>query len=260
MLLTIPEIIMKHRTVIILVLSVLVFQIYLPGPISPESDYIVLEDFQKYGNYPFPDWSYVDPDHEAKTVYRIAEENGTKFLRASTVKKSYFVQIGKQVNQNSAGKNRVSWDIHSYPFISWDWRVNVIPKGANESIDDFNDSAASIYVIFQRTKIPFAGWQKQPANWIKYVWSSTLPVGTVYSKTIKKFGMTLYEGRYVVVASGEKDLGKWITFKRNVLADYRSYFGGNPPGNPVEIAILTDSNTTHTQAEADYDNIRIYRK
>ena len=254
---------MKRKALLLMLIFwlIIITGTYYPETILSGPDYIVLEDFQKYGSTPFPDWSYIDPSYEAEAIYSIIEENGTKFLRGSTVKKSYMVQIGKQVNQNRlAGQNKVSWDIYSFPFISWDWRVRILPAGGNESNDDYNDSAASLYVIFQRSRIPFASWQKQPANWIKYVWSSTLPVGTVVRKKVTRFGVCLYDGRYVVVASGEKNLGKWITFKRNVLADYRSYFGGNPAFNPIEIAIITDSNTTHTKAEADYDNIVIYRK
>lgn len=255
----ITGIIMKRKSLLpTMIFCLIILQIYLPGLIVSKPEIIVLEDFQKYGKTPFPDWTYVDPSYEAEAIYSIVEENGAKFLRGSTADKSYFVQIGKQVNQNNhAEKNNAKWDINSFPYISWDWRVRILPAGGNESNDDYNDSAASIYVIFQRTRIPFAGWQKQPANWIKYVWSSTLPVGTVVRKKITRFGICLYDGRYVVVASGGKNLGKWITFKRNVLADYRSYFGENPAFNPIEIGILTDSNTTHTKAEADYDNIMI---
>lgn len=252
---------MRHSPLLYIVIIILAAGLNILDPEQALSgtDSLVLEDFQKYGAKPFPDWTFVDPYYEADAVYSIIEENGAKFLRGSTVKKNHMVQIGKQINQNNiVGKNKINWDINKFPYISWDWRVRILPSGGNESIDKVNDSAASLYVIFQRARIPLAGWQKQPANWIKYVWSSTLPVGTVVRKKYTRFGMTLYEGRYVVVASGSKDLGKWITFKRNVLADYIAYFGGNPAFNPIEIGILTDSNTTGSIAEADYDNIIVW--
>ncbi len=222
-----------------------------------QSDFIMLEDFQKYNGNPFSDWSFQKEYEKAASIYSIVEENGNKYLRASTLKTNSMVQLGKEINKNKlVGKNKVNWNIYSYPFISWDWRVHIIPAGANENDNDLNDSAASIYVVFQKSRVPFTNWQKQPANWIKYVWSSTLPVGTVVSKKVTKMGVFLYEGKTIVVATGKKDLGKWITFKRNVLADYQTHFGGNPSFNPSVIGILTDSNSTGSKAEADYDNIK----
>ncbi len=250
---------MKHKfvptiTVLISMLGACLFQ---PKSALPQSDFIMLEDFQKYNGNPFSDWSFEKEYYKAASIYTIVEENGEKYLRASTFKVNSMVQLGKQVNKNKlVGKNKVNWNIYTHPNISWDWRVKVIPADANERLDDMNDSAASIYVVFQKSRVPFANWQKQPANWIKYVWSSTLPVGTVVSKKVTKMGVFLYEGKTIVVAAGKKDLGKWLTFKRNVLADYQTHFGGNPSFQPSVIGILTDSNSTGSKAEADYDNIK----
>jgi len=233
---------------------------YQKGNLCPEPDFIVLEDFRKYNDNPFPDWSSENDHNKAALIYTIVEENGKKFLRASTLKANYMIQIGKQVNHNNlVGDNKINWDIYAYPCLSWEWRVRILPEDADETVGEKNDSAASIYVVFQKKRIPFAGWHNQPANWIKYVWSSTLPVGTVVTKHLTEFGVSLYEGKYIVIASGKKNLGKWMTFKRNVLADYRKLYGGNPAFNPIVIGIVTDANSTETQAEADYGDIRASR-
>ena len=233
-----------------------VSMILQPEEIFSDPGYLVLEDFQKYNHKPFPDWNFRGNYNNAASVYSIVEEDGRKFLKGSTVNARHMVQLGKLVNENNLiGKNRVNWDIFSYPYISWEWRVRILPTGGNESNAVTNDSAASIYVVFQKARVPFASWQYQPANWIKYIWSSTLPVGTVITRKISRFGMSLYEGKYIVVASGDNNLGKWTTFKRNVLEDYENNFGKKPDFNPIVIGILTDSNTTDSDAEADYDNI-----
>jgi len=246
----------------ILATSIVLFIIisgFHSSQIFSDSQFLVIEDFQKYNGKPFPDWNFREDYNQASSVYSIVEEDGRKFLKGSTVNARYMVQLGKQVNENNLiGRNKVSWDILSYPYISWDWRVRILPTGGDETDTETNDSAASIYVVFQRSRVPFAGWQYQPANWIKYVWSSTLPVGTVISRKISRFGIALYEGKYIVVASGKNNIGKWITFKRNVLADYEKHFGAKPDFNPIVIGILTDSNTTNSEAEADYDNIRAF--
>ena len=147
------------------------------------------------------------------------------------------------------------WDLKIHPFLSWKWRVTELPEGANEEAGGKNDSPAAIYVVFPRKQIPFISWKYQPINVIKYVWSSTLPVGKIVKKQKDKLDTTIYEGRFVVLRSGKDDMGKWISEKRNVLDDYKKLFGAYPKYNPILVAILTDSNDTKSRAAADYDDI-----
>jgi hypothetical protein len=224
------------------------------------SDSIIIEDFRKYSTNPLGEWETRKNADAAPLIYSISVVGGRKFLRATTEKSRKSTQIGKLVNHRSSGKTFVAWNINQYPYLSWDWRIHSLPQGGNERIDSRNDSAAGIYVIFRRTNIPFVGWNNQPVNWIKYVWSSTLPVGTVINTNRTSMGVTLFEGRYVVVASGPGELKKWITFKRNIAEDYRKFFGSAPRFNPSMVAILTDANDTQSLAVADYDNIRASRE
>ena len=248
---------LKAGIIAISCLTVISAAIFNPEQLLSGSAELILEDFQKYNQNPFAEWKYRKEYNKAAAVYSIIEENGKKYLKGTTTPGHSMVQIGKQVNHNNLlSKNKIDWDIFTYPNLSWDLRVTTLPEGANEKHDDTNDSAASIYVVFQKMRVPFASWEYQPANWIKYVWSSTLPVGTIITRKFSRFGMSLYEGKYIVVASGKKDLGKWLTVKRNVLEDYKKHFGGKPSFNPIVIGILTDSNSTNSSAEADYDDIK----
>ena len=239
---------MKKRFIISisLLLTALFFGLSQYQDLFSQSDYLILEDFQKYGENPFASWTSREDLKKAATVYKIVEENGKKFLRASTVNANNSVQIGK---------DKLKWDIKTHPYLSWEWRVRILPDGGNEKDGSTRDSAAGVYVVYQTKSIPLVGTQYQPANWIKYVWSTTLPVGTVIPRKITKLGFNL-EGRYVVVASGKKDLNKWITFKRNVVDDYQQFFGTKPPYKSIMIGILTDSDDTKSKAEADYGVIK----
>jgi len=237
----------------IILISVLLIALFFGLPQSKElfsqSDYIIIEDFQNYSGTPFSVWSSRHEIKRANAIYKIVSEDGKKFLRASTVNVNEAIQIGKP---------NLKWNIKTHPYLSWEWRVRILPTGGNENTKNTNDSAAGLYVIYQTKSIPFVGWYYQPANWIKYVWSSTLPVGTVIPRKITEFGFEL-EGRYVVVASGEKNLDQWITFKRNIVSDYQRYFGTKPPYKSIMIGILTDSDNTESKAEADYGVIKASR-
>ena len=68
-------------------------------------------------------------------------------------------------------------------------------------------------------------------------------------------GMTV-----IVLERGDAFLGKWVSEKRDVLADYHRLFGGNGDA-PVArgIAILTDADNTASRASGDYGDIDILR-
>ncbi|HKJ31748.1 MAG TPA: DUF3047 domain-containing protein [Balneolales bacterium] len=179
-------------------------------------------------------WTLTGSDRD-KYKYEIKEEDGNKYLH-------YHGMKAMHLNFPLVNKNGV--DIMKTPILTWKWRVKKIPKGGDENDSDKNDSAAGIYVVYG-----FAGLFKLPKS-IKYCWSSTLPVGTILSKNFNK-------QKIVVLASGKKNEGKWITFQRNIVQDYKNLFGGEPPKKPIAILVLSDGNNTHSMVEADYDDIEL---
>ena len=54
---------------------------------------------------------------------------------------------------------------------------------------------------------------------------------------------------FVVLRSGARDLGKWLTERRNVAEDYIKIFG-EVPEDPKAITISIDSNDTQSIAES----------
>lgn len=177
------------------------------------------------------------PMKERKTYkYQIKRENGNQYLHyeGSYAKHLNFPLINKDVN------------IYETPILTWKWRVTEVPKGANEDDNSRNDTAASIYVVFDLGHVLF---KKVPKS-IRYTWSSTLEKGTHVSKL---FG----NQHIVVVESGTSDTGKWITFQRNIVEDYKKFFGDDPPKKPLAILILSDGDSTGEEAIADYDDIEL---
>lgn len=161
--------------------------------------------------------------------YRVLKEGESTFLRfEGSEAKHLLLPLG--------ANNEI--DIRERPILSWMWRVHQVPTGANEDSSHLNDTAASVYVVwgFNLLRVPRV---------IRYTWSSTLPVGY---ETSANMGMQ----KIIVLASGEKELGKWITFERDIVADYRKHFRGSAPKRPVAILILSDADDTKSMAKADY--------
>lgn len=194
-------------------------------------DYVVLEDFEtsELGGLPLG-WTWRSQDDRKNKPYYVREENGNRYLAAEDQGES--VILGKDVK----------WDLKKYPYISFKWRVHEIPEGADERFHKKVDSAAGIYIIYNK-KLGLL-----PES-VKYVWSSTLPVGSA----MRRSGT----GRpwMVVADSGKENLGEWRTYVFNAYEAYKKTFGGNPPDVPIAIGILSDANSMKSKAYADYDDI-----
>ena len=136
------------------------------------------------------------------------------------------------------------------PILSWKWRIWDIPENADENIAKKNDVAASIYVVFKIKKLALV---RDVPQSIRYTWSSSLREGTEFSTF---FG----HQKVVVVGQGQPTIAQddqleWMTFRRNLLDDYRRLFGEEPPDKPLAILILSDGDSTGDFVKADYDDI-----
>lgn len=183
-----------------------------------------------------------EPDERAKYKYRVRQENGNKFLQYEGQKAMHinFPLIDDQKD------NIYDINIYKTPILSWKVRAYDLPENANENDNSRNDAVASVYVVFDMGHVLF---KKVPKS-IRYSWSSTLKEGTELSKF---FG----NQKIVVVESGPARTGKWITFERNIVKDYRRLFGDNPPKNPMAILILSDGDSTGSFVKAEYDDIML---
>jgi hypothetical protein len=191
---------------------------------------VPLENFEQYPLQAFPDnWKVRGDEDAARAIYRVVEEDGNHFLHARAEKQAVQIGLTKTFHPKQ------------FPVLQWRWRVQRIPAGANERALKTNDSAAGVYVIFDSTVVPRA---------IKYVWSSSLPIGTQLDSPV------YWRAKVVVLESGEAASDEWRQETVNFYEDYKKLFGFEP-GEVEGVALLTDSDTTATMAEADYDDFTL---
>ncbi len=195
-------------------------------------DYVVLEDFEggEPGKLP-PGWKWKSKDNDKHKPYAIAVEDHNHYLAARDEGESVIL-----------GKN-IKWNIKKYRYISFRWRIHELPPGGDERYGKTVDSAAGLYIVYKKKLglIPES---------VKYVHSTTLPAGSAMRRSgVGKPWM-------VVASSGTDHLGEWRTYVFDAYQAYRDTFGGNPPDKAIGIGILSDANSTHSKAYADYDDIR----
>lgn len=210
--------------------------LWAAGAAPAGEDYIVVEDFSSTSPGELPrDWTWRAQDEKKPKLYQVQSAGGRHYLAARDTGSS--VILGKHAH----------WDPQTHPIMTWCWKVNALPPGGDERYDRTNDSAAGVYVIFS------TNWLGVPRQ-IKYVWSSTLPVGTTgrRNKVARPY--------FVVVESGAQHLGKWTFAQVDLFADHQRLYGKAPPDRTVGMGILTDANSTRSYAEAYYADLRVWTR
>ncbi len=200
-------------------------------------------DYPRFLNtYPDKIWQGISGWRYSKTkkedvYYRILQEDNNHYLSAKT--KGSAVDFGREAKLTYRGRE-IKASLRLFQKLRWRWRVHDLPEGSDETDGDKNDSAAAVRLIIGKSSLnPLAG------KALKYIWSATLPKGTVISSSRQ---------HVIVLRSGTDDLGKWVWEEVNAYQDYRRLFGGDP--RPVDyLGLLTDSNNTETVVAADYDDI-----
>jgi hypothetical protein len=138
------------------------------------------------------------------------------------------------------------YDAREYPIIKWRWKAVKLPRKGKKNDRANDDYGARVYVFFP-------GWTFLTSYVLEYVWDNETPVGTV-----KDF-FSSARCRFIVVNSGTKDLGEWVSVERNLWEDYKRAFGRAPDRLVGGIGFMSDSDNTASSAEAYYGEVRIGR-
>jgi Protein of unknown function (DUF3047) len=220
---------MRRRSVVAL-LAVLV----LAGIASAAE--VLIEDWQTYrvgatglpGEWKAQNWGTPNYDN-----LKLVEDDGRRALSM------------KSVNDSTTLNREIKGKVHlkDTPILEWEWKSIVLPTGGNSCKKATDDQAGQIFVVWPRFP------EAVRSRIIGYVWDTTQPIGTV-CKSEKTGTVT-----YVVVRSGPADLNRWITERRDVVADFRRIYG-EAPDDPTVLSLSIDSNDTNTRSEAMIGAIR----
>ena len=218
------------RTLILLMLLSGPVSVSAENRVATSSAVLPLETFEEYQLRMFPEqWKVRGDEDEARAIYQVAEENGNRFLYARAHNQGVQIGLPHQFQPKE------------FPLLRWRWRVAQLPAGADERVKQANDSAAGVYVVFDNQIMPRV---------IKYVWSSTLPVGARIDNPLYR------RAKVIVLQSGPPGADEWRQETVNLYQDYQELFGSEP-GEAQGIAILTDSDSTGGTAEAYYDDFAL---
>ena len=149
--------------------------------------------------------------------------------------------------------------------VKFSWKVPQLIPGADIASREDDDSPVRVVLIFEGDRSRFSARDAMLSELVHTLTGEPMPYATlVYAWCNKREPGTLVKNprtdrvRTMVVESGAKKLNQWLDYERNIRADYERAFG-EAPGALTAIGIMTDSDNTHSTAQAWYGPVRLDR-
>lgn len=144
----------------------------------------------------------------------------------------------------SALYHEVEVDLEATPVIEWSWRVDSLPQGDDgERTKAGDDFGARLYVVRE------GAFGRLSAQALNYVHARSQDTGARWTNPYSE------QGRMMAVSSGTETTGEWVTYRRDLRADWRAAFGEDIDRIDA-VAIMTDADNTDSRARALYGTIR----
>lgn len=214
------------------------------GPLAPFSTLENLDDTSGWEPLNFP-------GIDQHTQYQLVSEDGVQVVRADT----------------SGGASGLIARLDLQPgdslVLRWRWKVSNVYEQGNARQMSGDDYPARIYVAFafepdkagfferaKRKTVELLFNESLPGRALNYIWANRLSVGDIVPNPFTDQTMM------VAVNSGPDQTGQWVTVERDIVADYRTAFGEEPPAL-VGVAIMSDSDNTGGEATAWYGDLML---
>lgn len=168
--------------------------------------------------------------------YRVVDESGNRVLEVRSHRAAEGRYCELDIKPVAAGQ------------LSWRWKVEHSLAGTlreaslRETQKPGDDYAARVFVVFESHLLP---WKTRA---LCYVWAGNQPAGSVYASP--------YSGTVgiFVLRSGEAETGRWVHEERDIVVDYRTFFGREPEQISA-VAIMVDTDNTNARAMAWFDDL-----
>ena len=149
----------------------------------------------------------------------------------------------------------VNIDIRDFPIVTWKWKVENVLQGNDERTTEGDDHPIRIFFVFEPDSSKQSFWFRlkrllyldrihghpMGGRFTEYLWSSHLRPGDTIDDPGKPWQ------KLMVVEGGSTNLGKWLSYERNLYEDFRRLYG-EEPRQLIFIGILNDTDQTGQEA------------
>lgn len=150
--------------------------------------------------------------------------------------------------------------------LRFSWKVPALIASADLASRELDDSPVRIVLAFEGDRSRFSmkdamlselshaiTGEPMPYATLMYVWSNQREEGAVIANPRTD------RIRKIVLESGPKSLGRWLSYERDIRADFEKAFG-EAPGALLGIGIMTDSDNTQSVTQAWYGPVELVAK
>lgn len=147
--------------------------------------------------------------------------------------------------------------------LSFEWRVEQLIPGADMQQRETEDSPVRLILVFDGDRRQFSPknamlselthsltGEPMPYATLMYVWCNQCPSESVIvnprTDRIRK----------LAVESGPGRVGQWLSYSRNIRADFEKAFG-EAPGALLGVGLMTDTDNTRSTTRAWYGQLRL---
>jgi hypothetical protein len=158
---------------------------------------------------------------------------------------------------------RTEFDPRAFPLLSWRWKVIQGIPAAETHNRAREDAPARLSVSFSgdtsklsvldRAASSFAksaSGQALPYAELMYVWGGKVAVDSITTSALTS------RIRMLAVAADDQGIGRWHSYTRNLVDDFRRAFG-EEPGRVTAIKLMSVTDYTSSNAEALYGDISV---
>ena len=133
--------------------------------------------------------------------YTLVDRHGTRAIQGHANATASALYQNRRIN------------LEKTPILRWQWQVGNTFDIADERSKAGDDFPARVYVVYKKGPFP---WNTFAIN---YVWSSGNDVGDHWPSAYTD------KSHVVVLQTGERHLGQWMSERRNVAQDFKNFFG-----------------------------------
>ena len=126
--------------------------------------------------------------------------------------------------------------------LAWSWRVDQIQLSADITVEEKEDFAASLIVLFGKP-----GLFSKPKGLIYAFANTDLPEGSIVNSPRAPDNF-----RTIVLENQDSPLKNWLQYKRNIIKDYELAYGETPDKDLYTIGVFTDNDQTQEPVKASY--------
>jgi hypothetical protein len=196
-------------------------------------------------------WQVVALPGKRATQYRWIDQGSDRVIEATSDRSASML------------RRTINVDTCDSPKMRFSWQVQHLIAGADLTRSEGEDAPVRVILAFDgdHSRLSFRNQalfetaelltgERPPYATLMYVWDNQAELNSVIVNPRTD------RIRDVVLESGPARLGHWLSYERDIIADYKLAFG-EEPGRLIGMAVMTDSDNTSSKVQARYRNIEL---